>query len=327
MKFNFEKNFKKENKVDNPVTYHLESGLDAEISYKVFETQESQPDEAVIFLPGLKMNPEDGVMENLANSYTQSSKRNTYVVKSELKTTSQGDFQIQETLFYEEARAINKFIEEKKLKNIIIAGYSVGGTKGIDLAFILQENKNIVVEGLVLLSAPGLYEQEEGSLRLNLIKDSLATPKAVISENKYPDAFKRGAQGAGSLAKILLNSLNPITGEKVKREFSEMEQYNSRVEELEIPVVIIQGSQDQVVEADQIVPPEVLPSEREQYLKEYIFKKSPYVKMVTAEKLGKHGLPVFRAESVAEVSIGLLRRFNEKSQPLKNSSGNQSKQL
>ncbi len=48
-------------------------------------------------------------------------------------------------------------------------------------------------------------------------------------------------------------------------------------------------------------------------LKEHIFKKSPYVKMVIADKLGKHGLPVFRAESVANTSIGLLERFNQKS--------------
>jgi len=320
MKFNFEGNFKNERKDDKPIVYHLESGIDAEISYKIFESKEANPDEAIVFLPGLTMNPDDEIMKNLGQSYAESSKRNTYVIKSELKTKSQKQEQIdeiKETLFFEEALALKRFIQDKNLKNIIIAGYSVGGTKGIDLAYLLQNDVDVSVQGLILLSAPGLYEQEEDSLKKNLIKDSLATPKIVVSESdKYPDAFKRGLQGARNLAKIMLQDSSLSSTEvrqKVKRNFTEMEEYNSRVEELEIPVVIIQGSEDKVVEADKIVPLEIDPAQREEYLKEHIFKKSPHVKMVTADKLGKHGLPVFRAESVAKVSIGLLERFNQKS--------------
>ncbi len=32
--------------------------------------------------------------------------------------------------------------------------------------------------------------------------------------------------------------------------------------------------------------------------------------MVTPVKLAKHGLPIFRPEQVANVSIGLLKRFH-----------------
>jgi esterase/lipase len=319
MKFKFEGNLENRAKKNEPIIYHLESGLDAEVSYKVFESKEANSDEVIVFLPGLTMNPDDEIIKNLGQSYAESSKRNTYVIKSELKTKSQNQEQInevKETLFFEEALALKQFIQDKNFKNIIIAGYSVGGTKGIDLAYLLQNNVGVSVQGLILLSAPGLYKQEEGSLKKNLIEDSLATPKIVVSESdKYPDAFKRGIQGAKSFAKIMLQDSSLSSTEvrqKVKRNFTEMEEYNPRVEELEIPVVIIQGSEDKVVEADKIVPQEIDLAQREEYLKEHIFKKSPYVKMVTADKLGKHGLPIFRAESVAKVSIGLLERFNQK---------------
>lgn len=303
--------------------YHLESGVDVEVSCKVFESKEGKSEEAVILMAGLQMDPQDEIMKNLAESYQQSSKKDTYVINSELKKTQDKNINLESTLFNEEAVAISKFIKDKKLKKIIIAGYSIGGTKGIDLAYLLQKNNDIIVEGLILLSAPGLYEQEEDTLKSKLIKDSIFTPKQVIERRgQYPDAFKRGVQGAHSLAKILIkDSFGNKGKQKIKREFSEMEHYNPRVEELEIPIIIIQGSDDQVVEANKIVPLNIEPSNRERYLKDNLFKKSPYVKMVTADKLGKHGLPLFRAESVAESSIGLLQRFNRKADSEINSNG------
>ena len=311
MKFSFEKTPGGRIENNPPVTYHLESGLDAELSYKVFESSESKPDEAVIFLPGLKMNPDDANMKNLGESYAKSSKRNTYVIKSELKSNLQDKSEMKETLFFEEALAIKKFIKEKNLKNIIIAGYSMGGTKGIDLAYVLQDESDVSVQGLVLLSSPGLYEQKKDSLKKNLIRDSLVTPGVVLSDaRRYPNAFGRGVDGAKSFAKIIFKDLSGKNN--IKRDFSEMERYSSHVEDLNVPVIIIQGSKDMVVEADKIAPPDIQPADREEYLKNNIFKKAPYVKMVVAENLGKHGLPVFRSESVAEASIGLLNRFNKK---------------
>ena len=48
---------------------------------------------------------------------------------------------------------------------------------------------------------------------------------------------------------------------------------------------------------------------REKYLKQNLFKKSPFVRMITAEKMGKHGLPVYRAEDVVNASLGTLERY------------------
>lgn len=300
-------------KEDNNFVCHLESGIDVNVKSKVFESKESKPGEAVIFLPGLQMNPDDNIVKDLGMSYAERSKRNTYIVTSELTKNTVEDIQPKESLFFEEALAIKEFIKKQNIKDIIIVGYSVGGYKGIDLAYILQKDVTCSVKGLVLLSSPGLYEQKAGMLKKNLINDSLATPIDVLSESsKYSNAFKRGFNGVSGFTKIVLNtSLNTDVGKKIKRDFSEMEKYNTHVEELEIPIVVIQGSGDMVVEAEKITPKEISSSDRERYLKNNIFKKSPKVKMVIADHLGRHGLPVFRSESVANASIGLLERMHK----------------
>jgi pimeloyl-ACP methyl ester carboxylesterase len=303
MKISFERQAGSENAVK---TYEarLDSGLTAKIDYKITESVDGNPQEAVIFLAGLQMSPDSETVRPLSESYAESSNRNTYTIQSQLLTESNDAATDDLDLFYEEARAIGEFIKDRGLKDVIIAGYSVGGMRGIDLANVLKNDPEVKVRGLILLSSPGLYEQEEGALKSNLIKDSLFTPQEVVRrQGEYGKAFGRGLAGAMSLANVLFK------GNKVKREFDEMEQYNNRVENIDVPVVVIVGAQDQVVEADKIVPPEIDPRDREEYLKQNIFKESPYVKMVVADKLGKHGLPVFRAESVAAASIGLLGRY------------------
>lgn len=286
-------------------TSHLESGLDVQIEYKVFKSSEDNPEEAVIFLAGLQMKPGDSILKDLSESYAEYSHMNTYTIQSHLENATGFDESVSVDLFYEEAKGIADFIREKGFKKILITGYSVGGVRGINLAHILQNDPEIAIDGLVLLSSPGLYEQEPGSIKTNLIKDSLFTPHRVVQkQSEYPDAFRRGLHGAQSLLKVIAK------GSKIKREFEEMEAYNKNVEELIVPIVIVQGMDDQVVEADKIVPSEISPGEREDYLKSTLFKRSPHVKMVIAEKLGKHGLPVFRAESVANTSIGLLNRYS-----------------
>lgn len=284
----------------------LESGLSVHIEYKLFESQvESDPEEVVILLAGLQMRPDDDTLKNLSESYAECSGRDTYTLQSSLTSEAGVGLTEDTDLFYEEAKGIAEFIKDRKFKNVLIAGYSVGGMRGIDLAHYLREEFDTDIDGLILLSSPGMYQQEADTLKSNLLKDSLMTPGQVLQESgDYIKSFKRGVNGALSL-------LNALTkGSKVKREFGEMEKYNERVEDLDIPVIIINGSEDQVVESGKIIPEEVEPRDREEYLKNNIFKHSPYIKMVVADKFGKHGLPVFRAESVAAASIGLLDRFN-----------------
>ncbi len=314
---NFESWNPEQEKTENTTkTYELPSGIDVEVSYKQFSPkgipQEQNLDKGIIFLPGLAMNPDDVIMKGLGESYANASESNTYVVGTKLKQRAGTQNDLSEDLFYEEALGVSEFIKDNNLKEVTIVGYSVGGPKAIDTVYILQQDPTITVSGLILLSSPGLYEQEPGALKTNLVKDSLVTPKEVLTgKGHYPGAFKKGLQGAANVTSNLIKgAFNSDFRKKIKREFSEMDHINPRAAEITAPVVIVNGLKDQVIQADKIVPQEVPSSEREAYLKENLFKDSPYVRMVTPEKLGKHGLPVFRPDEIADASLYLLNRFN-----------------
>lgn len=342
-------NFKVNNeniKEKQPLFYNLDSGIEAELSYKEFlpktenlkesnsqgTDKEKVLNRGVMFLPGLSMNPDDQMLKGLGQSYAESSQSKTYIIKTELKQDKNKTKENKELdLFYEESLAISRFIKEKNISEVTIVGYSIGGPKTIDTAYILQNDPSIKINGIVLLGSPGLYEQNSGDLKNNLIKDSLFTPiEALKKKDKIFRTFTRGFHSMIDVGSNLISgSFNSDFREKIKRDFSEMEHYNPRISELKVPVIIIVGTKDQVIEAGKIIPPEeeakikndlqIRKTEnlnkepdfsREKYLKENIFKQSPFVRMITPEKMGKHGLPVFRPEGIANASMHLLERYH-----------------
>jgi esterase/lipase len=320
----------KENKSENNSrVYNLESGIQADLTFKEFQPKiksveqkesglEEWPNNAVIFLPGISMNPDDKMLQNLGQEYSTSAQEKTYIIKTDLKKTEALSENYKTLdLFYEEAIAVSKFIKEKKLKEITLVGYSLGGPKVIDLAHIMQNDKDLKINGLILLNSLGLYEQTGRDLKTNLIKDSLTTPIKVVKDmkerNQYPDAFKRGAQSAMNvISNLVSDQVGSGFRKVIKTDSSEMGHINQRVSEIKVPVILISGTEDKVIQIDKIIPPEITSyDEQENYLKENLFKQSPFVRIVTAKKFGKHGLPVFRAEEVANVSVHLLKRFNK----------------
>ena len=99
---------------------------------------------------------------------------------------------------------------------------------------------------------------------------------------------------------------------------------NPRIEHIRAPIILITGTHDPVSDREQIVPREEEekirkemgegPGERkdlaarEKFLKENLFKESPYIRMIVPEKLGNHLVQIFRPEAVAKVSTYLFRR-------------------
>ncbi len=307
--------------------YKLEHGISAVVSSKCFYPKEKKvvqtesQHNAVVFLPGLSMNPEDSMLKNLGNAYAESSGEETHILKVELSKAA-GNKESQEVdLFYEEALALSRFIKEKDFSEVTLVGYSIGGPRVINLAHILQDDPSLNVKGVILLGSPGLYEQDPGELKKNLLKDSLLTPLEVLKREKVIRSFARGFNAVMNVgSSLFIGSLGADFRVKIKRDFSEMEHFNPRISEIKVPVVIVVGTLDKVVQVDKIIPPEDVNDiessvegsvalAREKYLKESLFKKSPYVRMITPKKMGKHGLPVFRSEQVAKVSIGLLQRY------------------
>ncbi|MDE1925119.1 MAG: hypothetical protein KGH79_02980, partial [Patescibacteria group bacterium] len=87
---------------------------------------------------------------------------------------------------------------------------------------------------------------------------------------------------------------------------------NEHYAEVKCPVVLIQGEQDPVSSHKRIIPNEEDPKlllKRREILKETFFPNSPQVDMLVPQKLGHHGLPHFRADTVAKTSLYMLDRY------------------
>jgi len=280
--------------------YEIKPGNTVRIKSREFKPdnkEESSEGRAVILLPGWEAEPEDRVTISLGKEFCKASEETTYVISSEMESKTH---EPENGIIYEESLAIANFIKKHNLKKIKLVGYSIGGDRAINTASILQEDTEIQIEGLVLLASSGLYDQEPLEVVKNLLSDSFVrTPKNLLKTKDQYSNFKEWIKVAlevnSNTVKKTISSPSHIG--KLKRYIKELSTTNPRASSLKIPIILINGKKDSVSDYKKINP-------------DKIFSESPYVKMVTAEKADNHGLPFFRTETVANVSIGLLDRHN-----------------
>lgn len=326
--------------------YQLETGESIEVTAKEFEyspekgavvsveTQDKQSEQNVIFLTGWKMSPDSSAVTALGKSFAERSKANAYAISS--RTESEPG---SEDVLLKEAEAISILIEEKGLTNIVLAGHSEGGDKAIDLVTILQNNPEIHIHGLVLLDSVGLYDQTPKSLAANFTKDALVKTPATMTKKLIhnPQVAVRGLAAGNAVTQGIFRELGKagvVEGAKrMVAEVKSMAQMNPRLAGVNVPIVLMSGTEDLASNPDKIIPPgeeervvaeweqkdadagtDTYIDPREKFLQEKVFPNSPYIRMVTPEKLGHHGLPLLRAESVANASLYLLRRFERRDQ-------------
>jgi pimeloyl-ACP methyl ester carboxylesterase len=287
--------------------------------------------ENVIFLPGWMMTADSSAVTALGQSFAEKSHGKSYVISS----ITESDLGREDVLL-REAEAISKFIEERDLTDVTIAGHSQGGDKAIDLVSIIQNNPGVHIQGLILLDSMGLYEQAPRSLAKEFIKDALAnTPMTMIKQAiSNPEVVERGLAAGNAVAHGILKKISVFGIDSLKRmeeDVQSMAKINPRLAEIQVPVIIIYGTKDPISDPNKIMPPgekEKIINEwkdkdektgisshidpREKFLQKNVFPKSPYVRMVTPEKLGHHGLPLIRAESVANCSLYFLKRFQKR---------------
>ena len=233
-----------------------------------------------------------------------------------------------------EAEAIRLLIEGLKLEEVIIAGHSEGANKAVDLVSLLQrKNPEIKVRGLILFDMVGLHDQDGWKLALDFAGDTLVDtlPDNLLRE-KRGSLSKRAISTVGAgfdLARGLVNEVK-LSGlkypERLTSQIRDMAGKNPRIGEITSPVVLISGAKDPISSRERIVPEaeedkatkaflQSLNSDspkrdpREVYLNAYLFRKSPYFRMVVPDHFGHHGLPLFRPESVAKASLYLLKRY------------------
>jgi len=323
----FPGSYDKNEEPEGKAIYATEAGP-IEVQWKKFEASKEEEEgqlqekkkltQAVLFLPGWAMTAESKSIQPLGQSFADYADAPSYTISTRAEEHDGED------IIYREAEAIRQFIEEKGLSDIVISGHSQGGDKAIDLVNLLQEkNPNIKIRGLVLMDSVGLHEQRESDLIANFTKDS--TINTPISVTKKIFGTGKNFKGEKSfLSRSLTAGADVVFGiiremgksgagypKRFLNEVANMSKFNSRIENVGVPVVLVHGEEDLISDHNKVAPVEKS-SDREKFLKENLFKKSPYVKMVVAEKAGHHGLPLFRSESVARASLYMLERFYRK---------------
>lgn len=235
-----------------------------------------------------------------------------------------------------DAQAILQFIEERKLNNIVLAGNSLGGVEALYLAkFLKQERPNITVEGLVLIDSAGLYEQSALLYPIKHVADHVATRadqvKDMLTSKHDAEHFQKQFEYERSAAKHLLKEFGGIDQfmNNFFNNLSEATNKHPYLADIDVPVILMHGSKDLSFEPGKIIPNqnpsgakpfiesgenigdegEYLGDQREAYLQQHLFTKSPYVRMVVAEKAGHHNLMYLRPDSVAHASLYLLDRY------------------
>lgn len=325
--------------------YDLESASVA-VESRLFSPEEKIEGKAVIFLPGWSMTADSKSTELMGKSLSKESRADTYALTTRLEQRGGNE---PEDPLYEEAQALAKFIKEKALKDVTIVGHSQGGDRAVNLATLLQDFPDMKLDGLILINPVGMYEQGAVELATKFAGNSAYTIASVDKEinraglspearEKAQDAIAPALQAGNDvmrgITKEVLNSKLEYPS-RFKSEVTEMAEQNSHTRELTVPIVIVTGMQDSVSDALRIAPElqveafktglgEVSKEDaseevsrqdttlraREAQLKESLFPKSPYVRMLVPEKFGVHSLPFLRPESVAKTSLYMLERFN-----------------
>lgn len=334
----------KENGIER-VTYNLESGAIIEISSREFKKKGKEADSipesnreksgvATIFLSGWAMGAGTESARIFGEAFAESSENSTYAI------STRAEMMADKNMLYEEAQAVAKFIKDKGIREVILTGYSQGGDKAVNVAAILQEDPEMKVGGLVLMDSTGLYEQTPSALVRGFSRDSLLDTPKTLAKNivKNPEAAKRGIV---ILTDIIFGVIREMSKSKLnyasrlKTEIKEMAAVNPRLAKLRMPIILLSGAKDLVSSPEKIIPSheeeKILEAwereqetteakkfidPREEFLRKNIFPNSPYIRMVVPEKLGHHGLPIYRSKSVARASLYLLKRFNRRENPI-----------
>lgn len=332
-------------------TYHLESGATVELIWTHVAARESNErisGRAVILLSGWG-NTRLASMEDLPQAFADSSHSETYTIIPRTEERGEKSAGNNLNLLYEEARAVAQFIKDKGIKEVTLAGHSMGADRAVDVAAILQEDPDVKVEGLILLGPVGVYDQTPFDLAKTFIAHtSLEIPaeaKRLSEENapfirdlaKNPDIpaaqaaaqiLKQGTNDGtmSQLSEIIRSwGIGPAFWRRLKSDIIDMAVKNPRMETVNVPIVLIAGSNDPVANHEKMVPADEeekirkemgeVPGQRkdlaarERYLQENLFKSSPHVRMIVPEKMGNHLVQIFRPQAVAKVSMYLLGRY------------------
>ena len=316
--------------------YNVE-GTSIRVGWKEFSPKgPAKAGKAVIFLTGWAVNEKSKSIQDLSQGFADSSQATSYAVQTRADKPALDSLE-------KEAEAVKRFIKEKGINEVILAGHSQGGIKAADLAVMLQEEEGVKVDGLILMESVGLYNQTD--LTSAFIKDAGktfvdSTASVLGSIKKKRPSFDLANKGSRAgidivegILKEAANSTLHLQSYKKRlvKEVAEMSHANPKLRDVKVPVVMIQAAQDLVSNIERIVPPYEVKANatqedgmnrlieqrkaRENYIQQNYFPNSPDVRLIVPTKIPHHGLPLFRSQSVANAAIGLLERSQRPVEP------------
>lgn len=324
-------------------TYEATGGTPVEVTCREFDrisgeesSSERSAKNEIVVLPGVGLDVGTKTAQSLGESFVRC--RNggkTYMIRSKITKKIENPLD-------EETRAIEKFIEEKKLENFVLVGNSQGGDRAITIAAELG-NK---VRALVLVDSVGLYNQDPAEMAKQFFKNSgIDTPKDLIANlvsgkgKGRSHSIKIGLQSGADVMFGIINDIrhiredNPDYLDRIKQEVETMAKKNPHLADIRIPVVLISGRSDPISDPSRIAPiserhynPEIhtpLGKElfgknagnqvrvkntisRNEYLQKELFPNSPWVRMIVP--VGGHGGQLFRSDAVATAALGSIER-------------------
>jgi pimeloyl-ACP methyl ester carboxylesterase len=304
------------------VNYNVD-GVMIDVNYRIIHAHNNLGNaELIILLPGWSINAEAKSAMEIAKAFSQVSNNKVLIIDTKPD-------KIVKDALYKEAKAVKNLILKLKPQKIIIAGYSEGGIKAVNLTILMQKITDIKIDGLVLMEPMGLYNQNSkqqvvgGFLKDSLINTPIAITKRVLLR-KNPESIKNGVLAIGDvfsgfIKEVSRNKLN--YPKRMMAQLDEMIYKSTRLKDIAVPVIIIQGINDPVSNPQKLIPDfEKLDEQtnylergsknplREKYLKDNIFKNSPYIRMLVGKiALPNHIMPFEDALRIARASIYLLK--------------------
>lgn len=261
-------------------------GARIKLGWEKFSPAEPWPassDEAVIVLPGWGAKINTKPVKALGEDFANNSHIPTYAVTAEAEQV-----QAVEDSLYKEAKGVLRFLQERGIKKVTLAGYSQDGSRAINLAALLQEWQKIdpavQVKGLILMESTGLYEQDAAKMGKKFAYDSLiGTSVGMVKDvgkyalgkmwtkrgpiirkalaeswrvNQVPRTLKVGGATLFGMLKDIRQIVNPksVYRQRVGAQAKEMAKQNPRISQVRCPVVIVVGAKDIVIDHNQIVP-------------------------------------------------------------------------
>lgn len=292
-------------------------------------------DRALIFFPGWPLRAESKSIQELSKELANNSGLRTFIIHTRSE-------QIIPDSIYLEMHAVCKFLAEQELKYITLVGYSQGSIKAIDTIVLLQEmNPTMHTEGLILMVPVGLNDFHCGTLIRSYIWDFFITTPLVILR----EIFKKHQMKNKLLAlveimvlaskaffsffycilrEMMISHLRYLS--RFRNEVREIAKKSPYLDQIRVPIILIQGVSDLVSDQNKILAQIKVQAQKvglqdqsekalisykdlsPQLLKKYLFSQSSSIKLVNAQKLGSHSLPIFRSKTVARASLYLLRK-------------------